>query len=103
MENDMNLECRECRGIFVFTVGEQEFFSKRGLLCVPKRCPNCRLLARFIRAGNSLEGINTVDCANCGALTKIPFKPKGHTPVYCLCCLRNKKEEAASALETVSV
>lgn len=95
-KTDVTIQCRDCQNMFVFTAGEQEFFSKRGLLCLPKRCPNCRLLMRFVRAGNNVEAINTVNCAQCGATTKVPFKPKGHTPVYCLLCLNNKREEQVS-------
>ena len=88
---DVNIECRDCRGIFVFSASEQEFFAAKGLLRPPKRCPNCRLLMRFVRAGNNVDAINTINCATCGVVTKIPFRPKGHSPVYCRTCLNTPR------------
>lgn len=39
---DQNLNCADCGGTFVFTVGEQEFYAEKGLNHAPKRCPDCR-------------------------------------------------------------
>jgi CxxC-x17-CxxC domain-containing protein len=36
-----NLTCRDCGNTFVFTAGEQEFFSMKGF-SEPTRCPDCR-------------------------------------------------------------
>lgn len=38
---DKALVCRDCRKLFVFTVGEQAWFSQRGF-CAPRRCKACR-------------------------------------------------------------
>ncbi len=34
--------CRDCGQEFVFTAGEQEFYSQKGFLNDPVRCPDCR-------------------------------------------------------------
>jgi len=39
---DENVECISCNQIFVFTVGEQEFFKDNGLDRMPRRCRPCR-------------------------------------------------------------
>jgi hypothetical protein len=39
---DMPLVCRSCGATFIFTAGEQEYYSSRGLLNEPTRCPACR-------------------------------------------------------------
>jgi DNA-directed RNA polymerase subunit RPC12/RpoP len=38
---DKNLTCRECKAGFVFTAGEQTFFSEKQLHD-PVRCKECR-------------------------------------------------------------
>ncbi len=39
---DKTLKCVDCPDEFVFTAGEQEFFSKQSFIA-PKRCKPCRL------------------------------------------------------------
>lgn len=81
------LPCSHCNCTFIFSEGEQEFFAQRNLLNLPKKCPNCRVLARIKRAGGEAQTA-TVECSDCGAVTIVPFKPKGHKPVYCSDCYR---------------
>lgn len=42
---DKSLVCIDCGQVFVFTAGEQEYFSQRALSPV-KRCAACRELRR---------------------------------------------------------
>ncbi|MGC4105827.1 MAG: zinc-ribbon domain containing protein [Thermomicrobiales bacterium] len=39
--SERTLTCRDCGQEFVFTVGEQEFYTQRGF-SEPQRCPTCR-------------------------------------------------------------
>jgi len=39
---DKTLECVDCGSEFVFTAGEQEFYSQKGFTNEPRRCPTCR-------------------------------------------------------------
>ena len=39
--SDRTLTCRDCGQAFVFTAGEQAFYSERGY-SEPLRCPSCR-------------------------------------------------------------
>jgi ssDNA-binding Zn-finger/Zn-ribbon topoisomerase 1 len=39
--------CRECNRTFIFTEGEQAFYKEKGFESEPKRCPNCRLIAKI--------------------------------------------------------
>jgi CxxC-x17-CxxC domain-containing protein len=91
---DKLLTCRDCTQQFVFSAGEQEFFSAKGLINVPKRCPNCRLLMRIQRNGEDVKRAAEVSCAECGVPTRVPFQPKGYRPVYCAYCFQTKKREA---------
>lgn len=91
--DDKILTCRDCNRTFVFSAGEQEFFSAKGLVNEPKRCPNCRLLMRVQRAGEDPGKTAEVSCAECGTATRVPFQPKGYRPVYCTSCFRAKKGE----------
>lgn len=38
---DKNLNCKDCSNEFVFTEGEQEFYTGKGFPD-PVRCPDCR-------------------------------------------------------------
>lgn len=91
---DKTLVCRDCGQSFVFTQAEQEFFSRKGYTNVPGRCLPCRQVRR---AQNGAEGAParareffTVACAECGAESRVPFKPTQGRPVYCSDCFRTQ-------------
>lgn len=65
---DKTLTCVDCGRQFIFTVGEQEFYSARGLQNEPKRCPECRTARRSERRSGSGKSYTTT-CASCGAET----------------------------------
>jgi CxxC-x17-CxxC domain-containing protein len=76
---------------FVFSAGEQQFFCQRNLSNTPRRCPGCRLALRFARLGRDIAELSDVHCATCGKETKVPFKPRGHRPIYCNDCMARKR------------
>lgn len=88
LSKDKLLKCCDCESFFVFSAGEQEFFSVRGLMNEPKRCPNCRVLLRVNRNGRDANSTAMVPCADCDAATRVPFQPTGRKPVYCSHCFR---------------
>jgi CxxC-x17-CxxC domain-containing protein len=96
---DKELTCRDCSKTFVFSAGEQDFFSAKGLVNEPKRCPNCRILMRVQRNGDDPSRTAEVSCAECGSPTRVPFQPKGYRPVYCSYCFRAKKLESQNTKE----
>ncbi len=85
---DKNLMCSDCGAQFVFTVGEQEFFASRGYTNEPKRCPECRGARRNQQRGDgwAAREMHPAVCAQCGADTMVPFRPRGDRPVYCSDC-----------------
>lgn len=90
MFQDKNLECRDCHSSFVFTVGEQEFYSEKGFTNEPQRCKICRDSRK-----NSMRGereLHSTQCASCGANAKVPFKPSNDRPVYCSDCFARMKD-----------
>ena len=106
--NDKTLTCAECSNDFVFTAGEQEFYSNRGFENEPKRCPACRSLRRSEgyrptdREAGAGGGANRgprgaarrmypAVCASCGQNTEVPFEPKGIKPVYCSQCFTQQR------------
>jgi CxxC-x17-CxxC domain-containing protein len=99
---DKDLSCRDCNKTFVFSAGEQDFFSAKGLVNEPKRCPNCRILMRVQRNGEDPSRTAEVNCAECGSPTRVPFQPKGYRPVYCSYCFRTKKLEGQGAKEEIT-
>ncbi|MDR3613126.1 MAG: zinc-ribbon domain containing protein [Candidatus Obscuribacterales bacterium] len=100
---DKDLTCRDCSKTFVFSGGEQEFFSAKGLVNEPKRCPNCRILMRVQRSGEDPNRTAEVACAECGSPTRVPFQPKGYRPVYCSYCFRTKKLEGQGGKEAAEL
>jgi CxxC-x17-CxxC domain-containing protein len=82
---DITLHCIECGEAFVFTAGEQAFYSDKGLLNEPKRCPECRNRRRQERE----QGVEyPIVCASCGEESTVPFVPREDRPVYCETCYR---------------
>lgn len=92
--DDKTLTCRACRGEFVFSAGEQEFFAKAQLVNEPKKCPDCRVKMKAHALGREST---QVDCADCGKSTVVPFKPTGKRPVYCDVCMRTRKQAEKQA------
>ncbi|MDR1440452.1 MAG: zinc-ribbon domain containing protein [Clostridiales bacterium] len=91
MFEDRTLVCRDCGQEFIFTAGEQEFFSERGFQNEPTRCKDCRD-ARRSGAGEGRGRREMYDavCAACGKETKVPFKPRLDKPVYCSECFAQR-------------
>lgn len=55
---DKTLTCRDCGTQFVFTEGEQDFYSQRGYTD-PVRCPDCRASKKAARAGGGGGGYDS--------------------------------------------
>lgn len=91
MNSDISMWCCDCGESFVFTANEQEFFKEKNLKNLPKRCPNCRVLSKVKRTGKIFDATSSLNCAACGAMTIVPFKAKGHKPVYCATCFAGVK------------
>ena len=84
---DKTLVCRDCGREFTFTVGEQEFYSSRGLLNEPTHCPKCRAARHRQRStGGGSRQVYRAICDTCGVETTVPFEPKWGRPVYCGDC-----------------
>ncbi len=91
---DKTLICSDCGAEFVFTAGEQEFFANKGFTNEPRRCGSCRSARK--QQGRDGESNRTremydVVCADCGATTQVPFKPREDRPVYCRDCFQRHK------------
>ena len=91
---DKTLVCRDCGQEFVFSSGEQEFYSSHGLQNEPGRCPECRTARRRNRGGGSNQPRQMYDaiCADCGAETTVPFEPREERPVYCKECYAKRAQ-----------
>jgi CxxC-x17-CxxC domain-containing protein len=103
---DRPIRCVDCNENFIWTAGEQVFFHDKGLKNEPKRCKPCKQaknerLAAIAAAQSS--GVRqrievSVQCAQCGQQTTVPFYPSQGRPVYCRSCFlagRNSNGEAA--------
>src|SRR5881409_3228340 len=92
--DDRNIKCVDCGESFIWTAGEQTFFHDKGLKNEPKRCKGCKQaknerLAAIAAAQSS--GVRqrievSVQCAQCGQQTTVPFYPSQGRPVFCRAC-----------------
>jgi len=103
---DRAIKCVDCSENFIWTAGEQVFFHDKGLKNEPKRCKPCKQaknerLAAIAAAQSS--GVRqrievSVQCAQCGQQTTVPFYPSQGRPVYCRSCfLAGRAPETESA------
>lgn len=91
---DKTLVCKECGNEFVFTAGEQEFYAEKGFENEPSRCKPCRdARKKRMNEGGRKQPREMYDavCADCGAPTQVPFKPRNDRPVYCSACYQNHR------------
>jgi len=97
---DKTLVCSDCGRQFTFTAGEQEFYSSKGLLNDPRRCPECRVSRRRERRGGYGERQTySVVCASCGKETTVPFEPTQGRPVYCKECYLKARQSGELTLD----
>lgn len=102
---DLPITCIDCADEFIWTAGEQVFFHDKGLKNRPKRCKPCkhakneRLAAiAAAQASGVRQRIEvSVNCAQCGQQTTVPFYPSQGRPVYCRSCFLASKSVSAGA------
>ena len=104
---DRQIKCLDCGDDFVWTAGEQVFFHDKGLKNEPKRCRPCKQaknerLAAIAAAQSS--GVRqrievSVQCAQCGQQTTVPFYPSQGRPVYCRACFLASRGTEANAAQ----
>ena len=90
---DKTIVCKECGNEFVFTAGEQEFSAENGFENEPSRCKPCRDARKRRMNGGRRQNRQMYDavCADCGAATQVPFKPRNDRPVYCSDCYQSHR------------
>lgn len=91
MFEDKKIICRDCGSEFIFTAGEQEFFSEHGLLKEPQRCSYCRKRRKNGTDVKKSAVLYEIVCSKCGEVEKIPFEPRHDRPVFCAKCYREQK------------
>jgi CxxC-x17-CxxC domain-containing protein len=106
---DRHITCVDCGEDFIFTAGEQEFYSSKGLTNAPTRCKRCRDARKLTRGEGAVGGggraarggggggeMYTAVCSDCGVETQVPFMPTGGRPVYCRDCYQNHRGEGGA-------
>lgn len=90
---DKVLVCRDCGKEFLFSGGEQAFYSEKGFQNQPTRCRNCRV-ARKGGTGpaepSAPRPLFSAVCSECGKDTQVPFRPTPGKPVYCRDCFQKR-------------
>ncbi len=98
---DRSLTCRDCSEEFIFSSGEQAFFSSKGLLNDPQRCPACRAAAKQARTAGGPREFHAAICGSCGGQAMVPFAPRNDRPVYCSSCFDKVRAGTLSESATV--
>jgi CxxC-x17-CxxC domain-containing protein len=106
---DRLLTCADCHAAFVFTAGEQLFFTEKQFKNDPKRCKPCKLRRSGLAAAASGGGAHApvaaglcrtetrTECSECGIETTVPFKPTQGRPVLCRQCFQVKGRTTGAA------
>ena len=79
---DKTLKCVICAEEFVFSAGEQMFFSEKQFQHEPKHCKKCKARRENVRQRHE----SSVICAECGNATIVPFLASEGRPVLCRPC-----------------
>lgn len=90
-KQDKYIRCRDCDASFLFSIEEQNYFKNRKLEHTPSRCHNCRVLRKAQSSKDKENSVSAIICISCKSLTYVPFKPKGHSPIYCRICMHKKR------------
>lgn len=98
---DRTLKCVDCGEDFIFTAGEQLFFSDKQFKNEPKRCKACkgkRAQTLGLSPGSTYSKVETrTTCSNCGKETTVPFKPTQGRPVFCRECFQQGRKTLVAA------
>jgi CxxC-x17-CxxC domain-containing protein len=89
---DKTLRCVTCTEEFVFSAGEQMFFSAMQFQHEPKLCKKCRANLRNVRTRVETN----VSCSECGTSTIVPFVPREGRPVLCRACFDRALRETST-------
>src|SRR2546426_1983096 len=93
---DRMLRCVDCATEFIWTAGEQHFFSDKNFKNEPKRCKACKGKRTHSRGGHAQKVETMAVCSQCGRQTTVPFKPTQGRPVYCRECFLQRRGAAAA-------
>ncbi len=111
--SDRTLTCRDCGQEFLFTEGEQSFYTERGY-SEPSRCKPCRQARKAQQGGGGGSSYSSgggggyggggyggngggqrqffpAVCSECGKDTEVPFQPTPGKPVYCRDCFQSRR------------
>lgn len=89
MYQDKTLICKDCGAEFVFSAGEQEFYSEKGFLNEPNRCRDCRHAKKLANRAKTV--MYEIVCSQCGEVDKIPVEPRHDKPVFCKACFAKRQ------------
>ena len=95
---DRTLACVDCGTEFVHSAEDQEYYTLKGFVSEPKRCPSCRAARRSVRENGDTPGNGhgnggpreyfAAICSRCGNQAQVPFKPHMDRPGFCSDCYR---------------
>src|SRR5260370_10132408 len=81
----------DCKGEFVLTAGEQQFFADKNFRNEPKRCKTCKGKRQEGGSGGHNKVETTANCSQCGRETTVPFRPTQGRRSFARSVFRPKK------------
>ena len=92
--DDISIHCIDCSDVFIWTIGEQNFYRAKDLINPPKRCKECKIaknhrldaIEKALVTGKPPKIEVKANCAKCTESTTVPFYPSQGRPVYCRSC-----------------
>lgn len=105
---DQEINCIDCKEVFIWTTGEQIFFRDKNLENPPKRCKPCKK-AKNVRLeaiqngkakGRQYKIEVAIRCVECNEPTTVPFFPSQGRPVYCRTCFQAQSRPVSNSATT---
>jgi hypothetical protein len=87
---DKEIVCRDCGTSFMWSAGEQEFFTQKGLVNTPSRCPICR---KKKDVKHDFQHLFDIECRLCHKKSRSPFQPNDAAQAICEACFKQQQAD----------
>jgi len=86
MAKDRTLVCQECGREFIYPIGLQKYYRKKGYYYAPRLCPECYQESKIKGKKRPYNAV----CKKCGKSFWLPFNPVNSNTVLCDECYKRK-------------
>jgi CxxC-x17-CxxC domain-containing protein len=105
---DKFIICADCDEEFVFSAGEQLFFSEKQFRSAPRRCKACRMnrsdkKGAVRQSPSSCRTETRAICSQCEVETIVPFRPANKRPVLCRECFQSVQSSTVPPVDQLAL